>query len=70
MSLTISDPIPLSSQGRQTTLRVVTDEQEGRVVLVLKVHGIVSSLDLDLAAARTLRAALPAPSRPLHATRS
>lgn len=62
MSLTVSDPIPVSvaNTGRQT-LRVIACTDERRVTLFVRIHGHPTTLDLDLAAARALRAALPKP---------
>lgn len=63
MSLTVSDPIPVkvANTGRHN-LRVIACAKERRVTLFVRVHGLPTTIELDLASARALRAALPSPS--------
>lgn len=63
MSLTVSDPIPVTTEsGKCQNLRVISSAEEDRVVLFVRVGGMPASITLDLAAARSLRAALPKPA--------
>jgi hypothetical protein len=57
----VSEPIRLAS-GPLDTLRAVHSPAEDKVVLLVRVGGVSTALELDTVGARHLRAALPKPS--------